>query len=1440
VILTAGTFFGFGWSAPEEAHAALGDIVAASSIAAGDIVYYGNYPQADLGKVGSVSEPNGTQGVDWVIQSTDTRYTSEDRDGDHYFKIEPIAWKVLQNATGKLFLRADKAIDNKKYNETVVSMTWEKSTARSWLNGYAAAQNTNGENYSDAGTNFITKAFTSNEQAKIATTENMENPANPEYPSIPGGENTTDKIFYLKYQDVIGDNAIYFTDNNSREAQPTDYAVAMGAYVNSGNAYWWLRSPGSLDHYAAFVTTDGSLNYNNGVNNPRIAVRPAFYLETPGVIFRETETGVYNTYLDLKTLTATGTDASALSPTFSTDVTEYAVTVPYATDSITLGATADSLNATSAQTTIDGTGEEDLDVGENEFPIELKDPDGDVLKTYTVTVTREKDVAAVTTPPAAKTGLTYTGAAQALVAAGSGVTGGTLQYKLDSGDYSTDIPTATNAGDYIVYYKVVATDTENYDDSEEDSVEVSIGKADNTTLSVSQDNITYGETVSPEVTGAKGTVTLRYKLKVANDSTYQAADRPTDAGTYTVQASDAGTANYNAKTATDDFTINKATVSVKAIAGVTAPAGGATPKSAITGTAQYTGTVTWSPTVSGTFAYGTAYTATITLTPTANYTLEGVEEDYFTVAGADATNAEDSGVITAVFPATAKGTGAEINAFATKSSVTHNSITISAATVQSPNTGGQDIEYAINEDDEEAPTSGYQAGLTFTDLDPNTDYYIWARTKENANYSAGAAKVSAAIKTAQINIDTATITAIGNQTYTGSAITPEPEVKDGTATLEKGTDYTVSYSDNTDAGTATVTVTGTGNYTGTKEANFTINQAGQAALAIENGEDEITELTKQYGDGNVSLTASGGDGTGAYSWSSSKEEVAAITGAGTGTLTIGDVGTATITLTKAADNNYTEKTTTLAVTVSKRDVMISYVKGENTDTKVYDGSTDALTALKGTYTVNNTKSGDNSTAIGVNTGTANFADAGVGTGKTVTFAGFSLSGSKASSSYSLTGQPGSTTADITKAAPTYTAPTAKTGLNYTGSAQELVTAGSSDDGEMQYKLDSGNYGTSIPTATDVGDYTVKYKVVGDANHTDSVEESVTVSIINTDATLSNLSVSPGTLSPAFASGTEDYTVSVPNAVNSITLTATKADANATVSGDVGAKSLSVGPNTFTITVTAEDASVTKDYTVIVTRAAPDKTELKSALDIASNVKNANKTRGYTDSSDFTAMLNALATGENVYANAELQSEADAATDAISQALETLGYGKVVDYGFENGDSDYTKGSDAGLKHRTEKDLGLHNVVVKVDGKRIADGADYTAVHGSTVVQLKTAYLDTLSVGKHKLVVEFVDGKNSESEFTILAADSDEDDDDDEDADEDDEDEDSDAEDGDDEEEDDSDSDDDLDNNNNDEITNDNTTTGDDITALWLLGLIASAALISLLMVLLIRRKARME
>lgn len=99
------------------------------------------------------------------------------------------------------------------------------------------------------------------------------------------------------------------------------------------------------------------------------------------------------------------------------------------------------------------------------------------------------------------------------------------------------------------------------------------------------------------------------------------------------------------------FPVTDTTINTAAIAGVTAPAKNAVPTATIADTAQYTATISWSPT-DNPFLGTTVYTATITITPKTGYTLVGVSQNFFTVAGATATNTANTGVVTAVFPAT--------------------------------------------------------------------------------------------------------------------------------------------------------------------------------------------------------------------------------------------------------------------------------------------------------------------------------------------------------------------------------------------------------------------------------------------------------------------------------------------------------------------------------------------------------------------------------------------------------------------------------------------------------------------------------------------------------------------------------------------------------------------------------------------------------------------
>ena len=109
------------------------------------------------------------------------------------------------------------------------------------------------------------------------------------------------------------------------------------------------------------------------------------------------------------------------------------------------------------------------------------------------------------------------------------------------------------------------------------------------------------------------------------------------------------------------------------------------------------------------------------------------------------------------------------------------------------------------------------------------------------------------------------------------------------------------------------------------------------------------------------------------------------------------------------------------------------------------------------------------------------------------------------------------------------APAGIDGLVYNGGAQTLIAAGTATGGELQYKLgENGAYSAKLPTATDAGDYTVYYKVVGDADHEDSAERSLTVTIRKAAVTITVLdkraytdSAAPDLSAPVLGT---DYTV----------------------------------------------------------------------------------------------------------------------------------------------------------------------------------------------------------------------------------------------------------------------------------------------------------------------------
>ena len=136
--------------------------------------------------------------------------------------------------------------------------------------------------------------------------------------------------------------------------------------------------------------------------------------------------------------------------------------------------------------------------------------------------------------------------------------------------------------------------------------------------------------------------------------------------------------------------------------------------------------------------------------------------------------------------------------------------------------------------DGKAKKPGVTVKLNGKTLKNGTDYTV----SYSNNTKVGTAKVTitgkgnytgSVSKTFKIknNFKKATVSGISTKAFTGKNITQSITVKYNGKTLKKGTDYTVSYSNNKKVGTATVKIAGKGSYTGTVTKTFKINPAKQ-------------------------------------------------------------------------------------------------------------------------------------------------------------------------------------------------------------------------------------------------------------------------------------------------------------------------------------------------------------------------------------------------------------------------------------------------------------------------------------------------------------------------------------------------------------------------------------------------------------------------------------
>ena len=696
----------------------------------------------------------------------------------------------------------------------------------------------------------------------------------------------------------------------------------------------------------------------------------------------------------------------------------------------------------------------------------------DISYPATVTAKITQATTTITTNPAKIDPLTYNGQPQELVTAG--VTNvGFLVYSLDGTDFSQEIPTGTDAGTYTVYYKVDETADYTGVAVNAPPVSVTIGpKTITPTIIPASGSYTFdGADKKPEITVKDGDVVIgtdQYTVTWRKDGDSTDTDIVANAGTYTATIKNVDNGNYTF-TATAKVTIVAATQDALKITNkpqhvyygdsITLDTTGGTGEGTVewsiapTDTAttidtngkltvKATGTFTVTATrkvlnygdVSDTWEFTVKPKPVVAEVTVAEKTYDGGTAATVTATVSDLVDPGDSFTIsglTGVFENANVGTG--------------KTVTLDSTNATADNTDKYAVSYPTTAKGDINPKNvTVTVTLSDHDLQGNaTDgyYYEYDGTEKKPNV-----------------------------TVTGTA-------DDGYSATLAESDYSVSYANNKNVSTATVkgTVTVTastgGNYTFTAApVNFEIRSAG----AVLTSSPQAKDLTYEKGKEQELVTVGTATG-GTVMYSKTGAE-----GSYSETIPTGEnAGTYTVYYMVKGDANH-DDTTPQQMTATIKPKEITPAITLDTDSYEYDGAAktptvtvkDGETVIDGPGTSKPEYSVSYRDNVNVGTATVVISDANGG-------------------NYTVNGTASFT---ITKAAPTVTAPTGKTDLKYNGASQELVNAGVTGDGTVEYSVNGGNYSAAIPTASAVGEYEIKYMVKGDANHSDTTAQTLTVKI----------------------------------------------------------------------------------------------------------------------------------------------------------------------------------------------------------------------------------------------------------------------------------------------------------------------------------------------------------
>ncbi|MFC4778173.1 cadherin-like beta sandwich domain-containing protein [Paenibacillus sp. GCM10023252] len=466
-----------------------------------------------------------------------------------------------------------------------------------------------------------------------------------------------------------------------------------------------------------------------------------------------------------------------------------------------------------------------------------------------------------------------------------------------------------------------------------------------------------------------------------------------------------------------------------------------------------------------------------------------------------------------------------------------------------------------------------------------------------------------------------------------SSLTVTPTAADGTASIQvngsAAASGTASSSIPLSVGSNSVNVTVTAqNGTTTKTYTVTITRAASANADLSNLTLSSGTLSPAFASSTTSYTASVANGITSLTVTPTAAEPGTITvngvavgsGVASGPIAL-NVGNNTITVVVTAQNGTTTKTYTVTVTravssdanlsgltLSSGSLNPSFASGTTNYTANVANGVNSLTV---TPTAAGSGAAITVNGAAVASGAASGAIAlGVGSGNTVTV--------------EVTAQDGTTTKtytiDVTRAQssnanlsgltlssgslnPSFASGTTSYTVNVANGVNSLTVTPVSADGAASIQVNgtavaSGNASGSIPLTVGSGN-TVTLLVTAQDGTTKTYTVTVTRAA-STNADLSGLALSDGTLSPTFTSSTTSYTAGVPHSVSSMTVTPAAVDGTASIqvngttvaSGAASsAIALNVGSNTVTVLVTAEDGTTTKTYTVTVTRAPSSNADL---------------------------------------------------------------------------------------------------------------------------------------------------------------------------------------------------------------------------------------------------------